>query len=146
MQHISNPGRRWLLVGVGLAVAALLIWASWEAPARHLYAPALQVLLVEVEGVRTPTQARHLEQQLRAVAGVSACTINSQTGLTTVRYNEDTVPEAEVRRVLSVGGLFRLRAPARVAPGTERQAPPGRVPALERLRFALNLRRLWTSP
>lgn len=145
MQRIHTAWRR-LLVGGVLAFVALCTWASWETPALHHYALAVQVLLVHVEGVRIPAQAMRLQQQLEEVPGVSACTINPRTGLATVLYDEDTVPEAEVRRVLSVGGLFRVETAKLAAPAApERQCPvpPGYVQAIERLRFTFNIRRLW---
>ncbi|UYZ62130.1 heavy-metal-associated domain-containing protein [Hymenobacter weizhouensis] len=64
--------------------------------------------MLRVEGVGALVQARRLQEQVAAVPGVAACTINPRTSLATVSYDEAVLPKQELLRVLSVGGLFRV--------------------------------------
>lgn len=123
-------------------------WASWEDPSLHNYARPVRFLQVQVEGLAVPAEAATVQRQLAAVPGVAACVINSHTQVATVLYHEEDIAQADIERVLSVGGTFRITRPQLVhAAPTDRQCP---VPAsyletLGRIRFALNLRRLFIS-
>ncbi|MBX0291179.1 heavy-metal-associated domain-containing protein [Hymenobacter sp. HSC-4F20] len=138
--------RRWLYFG--FLVVVVLGWASWEDPSLHNYARPVRFLQVQVEGLAVPAEAATVQRQLAAVPGVAACVINSRTQVATVLFHEEDIAEADIERVLSVGGTFRITRP-QLAPAasTGRQCP---VPAsyletLDRIRFALNLRRLFIS-
>ncbi|WP_400192832.1 hypothetical protein [Hymenobacter sp. B81] len=123
------PLRRLALGGL----LGLLGWASWEAPRRPAPTEPIRLVRLRVAGLRTPQQARALEQQLRAVPGVTASTFHAPTQVLTLRYRAPEVSAGELTRIVSVGGVL----PVQVLPA----AAPGYGP-LERLRYALNLRRL----
>lgn len=142
---LATSFRRLALVSL-LCLAALVVWASWEEPNLHDYAKPVQVALLRVEGIRSPAQAQALEQQLGAVPGVAACTFNARTQVATLLYHAAEVSEAELTRIVSVGGTLPVQPLAvAAAPASARQCPvpPGYLLALERVRFALNLRRLF---
>ncbi|MBC6988117.1 hypothetical protein [Hymenobacter sp. BT491] len=135
--------------GKSLLVVVLLIlltWASWEDPSLHDYVEPVSILQLQIDGLRTPPQAVHLQQQMAAVPGVAACSINARTQLATLLYHAGTVSEAELLRVVSVGGVFavaKLEPAPRANDRRQCPVPPGYTTALERIRFALNLRRLF---
>lgn len=138
---------RFLQAGLALLVL-LLVWASWDEPSLHNYARPVRFLQVQVDGLAAPAEAATVQRQVAAVPGVAACVINSNTQTATVLFHEEDISEADIERVLSVGGTFRITRPqlAPAAPtGRQCPVPPGYLDALDKIRFALNLRRLFIS-
>mgnify|MGYP002777017035 CR=1 FL=1 len=142
--------RSWLWA-VALPVLALLTWAGWEEPSLHHYAAPTRLTIVRVGGLTDATRAQELYQRIRSLDGVTACTITPATQLAVVAYETEHLSEAEVRRALSAGGAYAV-APAALAAASSDHAGPARpqcpVPAsylvaIDRFRFALNVRRLF---
>jgi copper chaperone CopZ len=133
-----------------ISLLTLVTWASWEEPELHSYAKPVHIVQFYVANVQSQNQADDLRQQMTAVPGVTACAINPHTQCATVLYQEENISAAELGRILSVGGVFevsriRTSKTSPTAAASERQCPvPSKyVLALEQLRFALNLRRLF---
>ncbi|PJJ48519.1 hypothetical protein [Hymenobacter chitinivorans] len=128
-------------VGV-LAVLALLVWSSWTEPSLHEYAPTTEFITLSAPSLHPGPAAQQLQARAQALPGVTACALRPDKQLLTLAYHPDEVTADEVRRRLG------LRPLAVAAPDpSERQCPvpAGYVLALERVRFALNLRRLFVS-
>jgi hypothetical protein len=122
------------------ALALLVGWASWDEPNLPGHAALMRL---HVSGLRSRMQVQAARQQ---VAAVQACVIDPQSHVATVLYREADVSGAEIERVLSVGGTFRVThlAPVAYAPADQQGWLPARYrQALECIRFALNLRRLF---
>ena len=106
----------------------------------------MQLVQLHVSGLRSLVQVGAAQQQVAAVQGVQACVINQHTHVATVLYREADVSADEIERVLSVGGEFQVTRPAPVAYASvarECPVPASYLQTLERVRFSLNLRRLF---
>ncbi|UOQ54317.1 hypothetical protein [Hymenobacter cellulosivorans] len=139
LQHLLRP-RAWK-VGV-LALLALLVWGSWTEPSLHEYAPTTEFITLSAPDLRPGPAAERLQARTQALPGVTACALRPDKQLLTVAYHPDELTADELSQQLG------LRPLPTVAPDpAERQCPvpPGYVLALERVRFALNLRRLFVS-
>ncbi|MFD1470183.1 hypothetical protein ACFQ48_18285 [Hymenobacter caeli] len=128
---------------------ALLAWANWEAPALHSYAAPIELVAWQVPHLPTGPAAEALRAHLAAQPGVRACALSAATGTVSFVYRPGEATEAGLRRALAGAGPYAPRAlPAAPAPApAARQCPvpAGYVLGLERLRFALNLRRFFVA-
>ncbi|GAA4383933.1 hypothetical protein [Hymenobacter koreensis] len=133
--------RRWL-AGAAMA-AALFTWSSWEEPSLHEYAPPTEFITLSAPALQEGPAAVQLQARAQALPGVTACALRPQKQLLTVAYNPERLSAAELCREL--GNLRPLPVAAPDPAGRQCPVPPGYVQAMERVRFALNLRRLYVS-
>ena len=121
-----------------LGVIALLTWSSWRAPNLHEYAPPREFVTLATQGLRPGAATEQLRAQALALPGVAACAIRPAAQLLTLAYDPRCQSPAQLCRRLALRPLPAAPADARQCP-----VPAGYVLALEHLRFALNLRRLF---
>ena len=137
--------RRGWLVGP----LAVLAWANWEAPSLHSFAAPIALVAWRVPHLPTGPAAAALRAHLAAQPGVSACALSAATATVSFVYRPGQATEAGLRRSLAQAGPWVPRAlpgaPAAVPTGRQCPVPAGYVLALERLRFALNLRRFFVA-
>ena len=133
--------RPWPLIGVA-AVLALFAWSSWQEPSLHEYAPPTTFITLSAPALRPGPEAARLQTQLAALPGVTACALRPDKQLLTLAYNPDKLSAEQLCARLGL-------RPLPVAPPDPavRQCPvpAGYVLVAERLRFALNLRRLFVQ-
>ena len=136
----------WLLSG---GFVALMAWANWQEPDLHAYTAPITTVILQVDGVQSAGHALELEQRLSAEPGVSACSVRPQPGVAALVYNPALTTVPALIGACTRAGLTRAIAMPRAQPLAANAAqcpvPTGYVVALDRLRFALNLRRLWIS-
>ncbi len=140
---------------LGLFAALLLsfmTWANWQEPNLHDYVPVTTVTLLRVGGLTDPARARELERHVSSLDGVTTCNVSAKNQLAVVMHYADQLSTADVRRALSAGGAYAVTAQpteipqASAAPaGPQCPVPAGYVLALERVRFAFNLRRFFVK-
>ena len=124
-----------------LALAGLLAWGSWQAPNLHEYATPNAFALLDAPGLTAGPAAERLQAQAMALPGVSACAVRPAKQLLTIAYDPGRLSEAELCERL--GGLHPLLVPPPDPTARQCPVPPGYVLALEKLRFAFNLQRLF---
>ncbi|TPG65970.1 hypothetical protein [Hymenobacter nivis] len=137
--------RRGWLVGP----LAVLAWANWEAPALHSFAAPIALVAWQVPHLPTGPAAEALRARLAAQPGVSACALSAATGTVSVVYRPGEATEAGLRQALAQAGPWVPQAlpeaPAAAPTGRACPVPAGYVLALERVRFALNVRRFFVA-
>ena len=132
--------------GAALVALALLTWGSWNEPNLHDYPAPIQVGMWQVADVQPGPAAIDLHDQLLQLPGITACTVSADAHSVAYTYHPDETTPATVQAALAPG--FQLRAyqaPAVAATGPQCPVPAGYVLALERIRFAFNLRRLFVK-
>ncbi|MCB2379373.1 hypothetical protein LGH70_17375 [Hymenobacter sp. BT635] len=119
---------------------SVLVWSSWEEPNLHEYAPPVEFITLNAPNLQPGPAARQLQMQAQALPGVTACALRADKQLLMLAFNPEQLTAEQICRKLALTAL-----PAQAPDPTVRQCPvpPGYVMALERLRFALNLRRLF---
>ena len=131
--------RPWRLVGAA-AVLTLLTWSSWQEPSLHDYAPPTTFATLSAPALRPGPAAARLQARITALPGVTACALRPDKQLLTLAYNPELLSAEQLYARLGL-------RPLPVAPPNPavRQCPvpAGYVLVAERLRFALNLRRLF---
>ena len=131
--------RPWRLIGAA-AVLALFTWSSWQEPSLHEYAPPTTFVTLSAPALRPGPESARLRAQITALPGITACALRPDKQLLTLAYNPELLSPAQLYARLGL-------RPLPVAPPdpTVRQCPvpAGYVLVAERLRFALNLRRLF---
>ncbi len=135
----------WGRLGLGSA-AALLLWSNWQEPNLHDYPSPIGVGALQVAGVQPGPQAVALHTRLMQIPGITACTVSADAHAVAYTYHPDEVTPAQVQQ--QVAPAFQVQeyhAPAAPVVGPQCPVPLGYVTALERLRFALNLRRLFVK-
>ncbi|MFD2217841.1 hypothetical protein [Hymenobacter bucti] len=133
----------WLATG---GLGGLLLWANWQEPNLHDYPMPVGVGALQVSGVQPGAQATALQTQLAKLPGITACTISADAHAVAFTYHPDVVTPTQVRQI--VAHSFRVReyvAPPTPVVGPQCPVPQGYITALERLRFALNLRRFFIT-
>ena len=132
-----------LLIG---GVAALLLWANWQEPNLHDYSAPISVSALQVTGVQPGPQATALHTRLMQLPGITACTVSADAHAVAYTYHPDEITPAQVQQQIApVFQVQQYQAPAVPVVGPQCPVPLGYVTALERLRFALNLRRLFVK-
>jgi hypothetical protein len=131
-----------------LPLVALLLWASWETPEMHHYVRPVEVTVWQLAPLPSPAAAQTLATQLATEPGVSACSVSPRTNCVAFVYHPAeaslTALYAAVRRH-GVQVIDNPPAPT-VAPAIRQcPVPTGYLIVLDQIRFALNLRRLFTS-
>ncbi|GAB2960918.1 hypothetical protein GCM10027048_31070 [Hymenobacter coalescens] len=121
----------------------MLTWGSWEEPSLHEYAPPVEFVTLNAPGLQPGPASQQLQARATALPGVTACAVRPDKQLLTVAYNPDRLSAEQLSRAL--GNLHPLPVPPPDPTVRQCPVPPGYVLALERLRFALNLRRLYVT-
>ena len=132
-------------LAIGSAVA-LLLWANWQEPNLHDYPAPIGVGALQVTGVQPGPQALALHNCLVQLPGITACTVSPDAHAVAYTYHPDETTPAQVQQ--QVAATFRVQpyhAPAAPVVGPQCPVPVGYITALERVRFALNLRRLFVK-
>jgi hypothetical protein len=133
----------WKRIGLGSA-AALLLWANWQEPNLHDYPAPVRVDALQVVGVQPGAQATALRTRLLQAPGITACTVSPDAHAVAYTYHPDETTPAQVRQHLaSAFQVQEYSAAAAPVAGPQCPVPVGYLVALERVRFALNLRRLF---
>ncbi|TVT41649.1 hypothetical protein FNT36_09460 [Hymenobacter setariae] len=125
---------------------ALLLWANWQEPNLHDYSAPISVGALRVAGSLPATEAAKLHTQLIQMPGITACTVQAGAHAVAYTYRPDEITPAQVQQQLAPA--FRVQtyeAPAAPVMGPQCPVPQGYIMALEKLRFALNLRRLFIA-
>lgn len=144
ISYLSMPK---IILGGRLALgglALLLLWSNWQEPNLHDYPTPVTVGALQVAGVQPGPQAAVLHTRLLQLPGITACTVSADAHAVAYTYHPDEITPAQVQQ--QVASAFQVReyhAPAGAAVGPQCPVPTGYFVALERLRFALNLRRLF---
>ncbi|UOQ73928.1 hypothetical protein [Hymenobacter cellulosilyticus] len=125
--------------GLLALVVAILVWSSWEEPSLHEYAPPSAFLILSAPGLQPGPGAQQLQNQATALPGVTACAVRPEKQLLTLAYNPDELTAEQVCQKLA---LQPLSMPAPDPLARQCPVPAGYILALEKVRFALNLRRL----
>ncbi|MGY3090681.1 hypothetical protein ACVWYF_003742 [Hymenobacter sp. UYAg731] len=139
---IARLRRWWWLV----LPVAILVWANWQAPEMHHYMQPADSVIWQLAPLESPDAARTLETRLSAQPGVAACSVSPRTSCIALVYHPDEATPDDLYRAIGQSG-FRVITNPPVQTSTARQCP---VPAgyfvfLDKVRFALNLRRLFVS-
>jgi hypothetical protein len=125
-------------------LALLLLWANWQEPNLHDYPAPVTVGALRLAGVQPGAQANALHARLLQVPGITACTISADAHALAFTYHPDVVSPTQVQRL--VARSYQAQeyvAPATPVVGPQCPVPQGYLVALEKLRFTLNLRRLF---
>ena len=132
-------GKSW--PAAGLLLLALLVWGSWNEPSLHEFTPTTEFITLDAPALLHPgPAAARLQARARALPGVTACAVRPEKHLLTLAYHPGELRAEELCRQLALRPL-PLAAPdpsVRQCP-----VPPGYITALEKLRFAFNLRRFF---
>lgn len=130
---------------LALAVLALLVWANWQEPDLHSFAPSVRLVILKVHGLADPRSAVDLQDRVTHLPGVAACTLEPTVQVAVVSYHPEETTEAAIRQALAAGGAYGVSTapplPQTAAIGPQCPVPASYVLALERLRFTLNFRR-----
>ncbi|TGE26015.1 hypothetical protein E5K00_12730 [Hymenobacter aquaticus] len=131
--------RPWQVV-LALLVVSVFVWSSWEEPDLHEYAPPVEFLSLATPAQLPAPAAAQLQARAQALPGVTACALRPDRHILLLAFNPDKLTADQAGRALGLRAL-----PAAAPDPTVRQCPvpAGYVIALEHLRFALNLRRLF---
>lgn len=127
---------------------ALLVWASWDAPEMHHFVRPAEMTVWQLAPLSGPAAARALQAQLATEPGVAACAVSPHTGCVAFVYHPAEVTVGALYEAVGRHGAQVVsNPPARTTPPAIRQCPvpTGYLLALDRFRFALNLRRLFVS-
>jgi len=98
-----------------LLLVLLVAWLSWNKFYFGTEARPAQVIQLQVAGLEDPKQAATVQQQLSSLPGVVACEIDTNTQQATVHFHEEDITAAEIERILTVGGVFKVTRPPAVA-------------------------------
>ena len=125
-------------------LVGLLLWANWQEPNLHDYSTPASVSALRLEGVQPGAQAAALHARLLRVPGITACTVSADAHALAFTYYPDVITPAHVRQLIARSYQAQeYVAPATPVVGPQCPVPQGYIVALEKLRFALNLRRLF---
>lgn len=128
------------LLGVLLATAGLLAWGSWQPPSLSSYARPAEFIILDAPRLYPGPDSARLQARVEALPGITACAIRPAKQLLVVAYNPDSLSQQQLCRQL---GLAPHPLPPPDPSARQCPVPTGYVVALERLRFVLNLRRLF---
>ena len=142
MSKVTLGGR--LALG---CVALLLLWSNWQEPNLHDYPVPVTVGALQVTGVQPGPQAAALHARLLQLPGITACTVSADAHAVAYTYHPNEITPAQVQQQVAsaFSGVQEYHAPAAAVVGPQCPVPTGYIVALERLRFALNLRRLFVK-
>ena len=130
--------------GAALLALSLLTWGSWNEPNLHDYPAPVQVSVLQVADLQPGPAAIELRSQLLQLPGITACTVSADAHSVVYTYcSNETTPLAVQAALTPAFRLQPYQVPAAATSGPQCPMPAGYVVALERLRFAFNLRRLF---
>ena len=134
-----------LMVQVAAAsVVSVLTWSNWQEPNLHDYPEPISVAVVQLSGPALNVEGLH--RLVTHVSGITACTISADVRSMAFTYHPNEVTPEQVQQQLPAAWHAQLyQAPPALITGPQCPVPQGYVVALERLRFALNLRRLFVK-
>ncbi|WP_375415976.1 hypothetical protein [uncultured Hymenobacter sp.] len=131
-----------------LPLLAVLAWANWETPQMHHFVRPAATAIWQLAPLDSPAQAEALRLRLAAEPGVAACAVSLRTGCVALVYHPDEVaPAALYQAVVRFGAHVVSEPPANVGAPVLRECPvpPGYFLLIDRVRFALNLRRFFVT-
>lgn len=131
-----------------LPFVALLLWASWDAPEMHHYVRPVEVAVWQLAPLPSPAAAQTLATRLATEPGVSACSVSPRTNCVAFVYHPGEANLLELYQAISRHGARVIDNPPAptIAPAIRQcPVPTGYVLLLDKVRFALNLRRLFVS-
>ena len=135
--------RRWWWLVFPVAV---LVWANWQAPEMHHYVHPADSVIWQLAPLESPEAAHALEAQLTTQPGVAACSVSPRTNCIALVYHPDeATPDALYQAIGQSGFRVITSPPARPSAARQCPMPAGYFLFLDRVRFALNLRRLFVS-
>ena len=127
-------------------LAGLLLWANWQEPNLHDYSAPASVGALRLAGVRPGAQVAALHARLLRLPGITACTISADAHALAFTYYPEMVTPAQVQQLVArTCQAQEYVAPATPVLGPQCPVPQGYLVALEKLRFALNMRRFFIS-
>ncbi|TGE17011.1 hypothetical protein [Hymenobacter elongatus] len=142
---MRNPSffrfRSWQ-VGLAILLGCVFVWSSWEDPSLHEYAPPVEFIMLNTPRLQAGAEAERLQARAAALPGVTAAAIRPDKQLLTLAYNPEKLTAEPLCQQLALQPV-----PVAAPDPTARQypVPAGYGLALERLRFALNLRRIFVA-
>jgi hypothetical protein len=131
-----------------LPLAALLLWANWDAPAMHHYVRPVEVTIWQLAPLASAVAAQTLATQLAAEPGVSACSVSPRTNCVAFVYHPDEASASGLYEAVRRHGAQVINNPPAptVSPAIRQcPVPTGYLVVLDQIRFALNLRRFFVS-
>ena len=139
--QLSSALKPGLAAGL-VALTALLTWSSWQAPDLSSYARPAEFVVFDAPGLQPGPDSARLQARVEALPGITACAIRPAKQLLVVAFNPDSLSQAQLSQRL---GLVAQPPPPPNPSARQCPVPAGYVLALEKARFALNLRRLFLS-
>lgn len=124
----------------GGAALALLTWGSWQDPNLSQYARPASYVVLDAPDLQPGVDSARLQARVEQLPGVTACAIRPAKQLLVVAYNPDSLSQQQLCQRL---GLTAQPTPQPMATARQCPVPAGYVLALEKIRFAFNLRRLF---
>jgi hypothetical protein len=128
--------------GIVALLVALFVWSSWEEPSLHEYTTQTEFITLNAPGLQPGPAAERLQARIAALPGITAVALRADKQLLTLGYNPEELTQEQLCQTLA---LRPLPVPAPDPTVRQCPVPAGYVLALERVRFALNLRRLFVS-
>lgn len=127
----------------------LLVWANWQQPSLHQYLLPMQLLSLQVPAHITTEDSLKLAESLSNIKGVTAATINKNQSILIVSYHPQQIQSELIQsQILEdtqlVTKSLALQSNATVA-GAGCPIPHSYILAIEKVRFWLNIRRLFIS-
>lgn len=127
-----------------LLLLALVVWGSWHEPDLHDFTPTTEFITLAAPGLQPGAAARQLQARALALPGVTACALRPEKQLLTLAYRPAELSAAVLQQRLALSPLPQPE-PSAAEAARQCPVPAGYVQALERLRFAFNLRRLFVQ-
>lgn len=140
----SRLRKSWWLIGP----VAVLAWANWEAPDMHHFVRPVETTVWQLAPLGGAAAAQVLQTRLAQEPGVSACAVSPRTECVAFVYHpEEATLQALYQAVGRNGARVIDPLPAGAAAPAMRQCPvpASYIVALDKIRFALNVRRFFVS-
>ncbi|SDY19637.1 hypothetical protein [Hymenobacter psychrophilus] len=127
-----------------LVLLTLIGWGSWQEPSLHEFTPTTEFITLAAPGLQPGAAARQLQARALALPGVTACALRPEKHLLTLAYHSAELSAEELQQRLALSPLPQSEATAAEA-ARQCPVPPSYLQAIERVRFAFNLRRLFVQ-
>lgn len=119
---------------------ALLTWGSWQDPDLSQYTRPVNYVILDAPTLQPGADSARLQGRVERLPGVTACAIRPAKQLLVVAFNPDSMSQQQLCQRL---GLAAQPTPPPNPTARQCPVPTGYVVLLEKIRFALNLRRLF---